>query len=809
MELTSASTIKVEECNWTWNDIEQETNVVPAEGDKTAKIVLIGEAPGKNEDLTGRPFVGAAGNLLEQLLHKNNLARHDCYITNLCKVRPSRWYARFGGTKKPKTDNDFQIFWKGTKPSVVLEHMKHLLLKELEKTTSRVIVCLGGNALWALTGKKEIGKWRGTVFEIEIGGIKRYVLGTFHPAAIYRPHKDLSPGAMATIINIDIGRATSLLKMNSLPKVDRTLIIEPTLDDILEFSKTVKSELSFDIETRPGEIICISFASSPTHAISIPTTKHYWGTTSKMKDALVAIEGLLTLDGVTKVAQNMMFDLSYICRFWGFLPTKPWYDTQVAMHSCYSELLKGLDFMCSIFTFEPYYKDDLKMWETAKLSNSVLYEYNAKDSAVTLEIKRRLDNEMDKLGVRHTFYYMMDLIEPLLFMSLSGLKIDINALDELKKKLEKELNDAMNNAKMVFGEVNFNSPKQLKELFYEKLGYDEVRKDGKLTTDDNALKKLSKKHPEVKLIQKVREKQKALSNYAKVNLDPIDGKLRCEFKVTGTETGRISSARSPFGSGTNLQNWPKGIRHIVIPDEDGLVFTEADLKGAEAMVVAYISEDEYLIKLFEEGKNIHTWTACMLFGVDEDEVKRDKDKWKDDPTKSMYYKAKKIRHAGNYMMSWKTVSDVLEVPAKEAKRLLNRFYDISPAVKRWHSTIIQQIKLTRTLTSLTGRKRIFFDMFGPKLWREAVAFIPQDTVTTVINKGIIRIYNTLCAEHKDIALKLQVHDSVLLQHPKSKTELVHEMLPKLLHEPLEFKGRKFAIEVELKTGKNWRDLEEV
>jgi len=245
--------------------------------------------------------------------------------------------------------------------------------------------------------------------------------------------------------------------------------------------------------------------------------------------------------------------------------------------------------------------------------------------------------------------------------------------------------------------------------------------------------------------------------------------------------------------------------------DEGMVFTEADLKGAEAFVVAALCDDEYLFNLMQTGGNVHTYTATEIIwpGLTKEEVEKDKKRCKilGVETESKYYQAKKTRHSGNYLIGPYTLGMDLKIPTAEAEMLLQNFYDRSPKLAEWHSEVEMTMRRNQNvLITPMGRRRQFFGRPGPDLLKEAVAFIPQSTVSDVLNTGLIRVYNELCAVYKCINIILQVHDSILIQHPPEMTMFVYDMMKKLMKVNLEIKDRKFYIPIELKTGANWRDM---
>jgi len=469
---------------------------------------------------------------------------------------------------------------------------------------------------------------------------------------------------------------------------------------------------------------------------------------------------------------------------------------------------KGLDFLASVYTKEPYYKDDLKIWMGQLSTIEKLWEYNCKDSAVTLEIKHRLEKELDELNSWHTYNFAMELLEPLIFMMMRGVKVDKEVMQEHLKDYKKKIDELREKFREKFGDINPRSPKQIFDLAYNKLKLKPVLKKGKPTTDAKAIEKLAIISPDLALVAKIRSEETLVSNYLEMQLDKIDERLRCSLNSTGTETRRLSSSESVFGSGRNLQNFPDKLRDIIIADE-GKLLTNADLKGAESMVVAYLSNDIHGIRIFESGGNIHRWTASIIWKMTEEEIDQDKlicDK-EERSAESKYFMTKKLRHSVEKYGSWVTVSEQLKITAAKAKLLISKFYELNPNLLNWFRAVETKLNQTRTITTPFGDKRIFYGRFGQQMVKDAVAHIAQDTVGKVINKGIVNIYNTLCKEYMDVEILLQVHDSVLIQHNEDRVKFIKEQLPLLMNVEIPLANeRNFKIPIEVKSGKNWREM---
>ncbi len=814
-------------------------------GPNICQIAFIGQSLGKDEEATGIPFIGGAGDHLTRSMTQNGIQRKHCYITNLCKYRPGSWWLEVGkqkGYKAPKRNakgeydkNDFSIFWSKNEPTEALKKFRSELLEELEGVETNLFVPLGADAMWALTGETTIGKYRGSILSTTLpSGRVVKVIPTFHPSFIISKSWNSNP-----LFQMDLKRILEDSKFSALRLPKRNLMVAPLFTQAMSFIEELHlhQQISFDIEASKTSVTCIALSAHGSRSMCIPTTTSFWGSNQSLKRILEGIHRLLSGNRV-KIAQNIAFDLTGLFRFFRILPKGPWFDTMIAWHACYLELPKSLALLCSLLTREPYYKDDLVEYHEGKSSIESFWEYCARDAAVLHEIKDAIEKEMDELNVRSTYDYMMERLEPHLYAQFRGLNFDCEKMLWHNDDWQQELDASEKLFEATFGGVNPYSPKQLMKLFYDELKLPVQKKRGKPTTDEKAIEKLAKISPEARWANDCKKKRKMISTYLTDKTD-LDGRLKCSYNSTynvskkrieyGTTTGRNTSSEDFFAGGMNLQNWPKPVRDCVIPDK-GMMFSSYDLKGAEAMLVAYLSNDEYLIKLFEGGvtvsghffDNIHVFTAYLIWGMSPYDIYIDKAKLEDEgkKTETKYFKGKKTRHGGNYLMGAETLAGELRCPVPEAEAALQRFYDTSINLTWWHKQIEERLKATRTLITPLGRKRIFFDrlynkgkygyVFNHDLLKKAVAFVPQETCSHILDIGCVRLYNTICKEHKDVEIMIpSEHDGLLMQHPPSKADLVHEAMMKESRVDLTINGRNFFIPIEIESGYNWRDLEEV
>jgi DNA polymerase-1 len=752
--------------------------IVKPIGPIDAKIMLIGEAPGAEEERTGIPFVGGAGRILNRLLRDAGINREECYLTNIMHVRP--------------VNNDFGNFYedKGRKvPRDILLEGIERLKNEIIGVNPNVVVALGNEPLKALTGLQKITKRRGSLLQSVCNSKAFKLIPTMHPAGVMR-FWEFRP-----LVLFDLKKVLEESKYPELSTTTRTwwkVTDIPTLQAYVKDYLDNADYIAFDIETCNNQISCISFARTATVAFTVPICiydKSFW-TPEEELIVWQLIKQLLE-SSVKKIAQNANFDMFFLWTTVGIKVKNLWLDTMNAFHDLYPELPKALDLLCSLYTDQPYYKDTIK---------TDIYHYNCLDSMVTYECAMKIEEELKDFGVHKLYHeHTHPILEPLLEMQVRGHKIDMKkkvlAAESVREdvvKEQKRLNDA------VGYELNVDSPKQMKAFLYDDLKLPPVisRKTGKITTDEAALNKLSKAYPNpiFDLVIHIRGQRKLLSTYLEASTDP-DGRFRCRYILFGTETGRLSSKLSWTGTGGNLQNVPKGIaREIFIPDE-GKMFMSADLSQAELRVVAYLANERQFIKVFESGGDVHRMVASHMFDKPEDKI-----------TKEERELGKRIVHASNYGMGAGKLAELSGMSYHESEEKMNLYHVFFPKIRIWHMAIEAQLKKTRLLTTPMGRKRMFFGRWNKAMLRDAYAYVPQSTVADVCLKGMVRLHGNL---PKACDIVFNIHDEIVIQVPESPNlwlSNLKDMMIRCMSIPLEISGKKFTIPVDVKTGMNWNEV---
>jgi uracil-DNA glycosylase family 4 len=766
--------------------------IIPPEGNLSSNIAIVGEAPGYEEDKIGKPFIGVSGQLLFSILNGLGVVRQDCYITNVIKERP------------PGNDISKFITFRGQSAYPTKEYLEYeaYLQNELNSFTGNIIVAVGAISLYALTHRLHITKQRGSILQAYNG---KKCIPIIHPAAALRQY------IWTHLIRYDLKRVIDESKFPEIRLPARNLHIRPSYGDIINFLTRCKAQtrIAFDIEVMNDEVSCISFALSPSEVISIPFIAggHDYMSVEQEGQVWLLIASILEDTGIEKVGQNICFDSTFLFRKLG-IRTSNMHDSMIAQAIMFPDFPKGLDYICSIYTKEPYYKDEGKKWFKMGGSEDDFWVYNAKDSAVCLEALEVLNAELDKIGNTGTYQRQVRLVEPLIYLQERGTAVDMEGLRQASQDAGKKIEELTEQLHQITGQpINPNSPAQLKDYFYvtKKEKPYVNRKTGGQSVDKDALKRLSRKgYKEASLLLDIRHYAKLKGTYLDVTLDK-DNRLRCAFNPVGTTSGRLSSSETIFGTGTNLQNLPPEFKKFLRADEDYLIFN-CDLSQAENRVVAYIAPEPNMIMAFEKGTDIHRQTAGLIFG------KRMEDISDEEGSSTIggglfseRFWGKKANHGLNYDLGYKTFAFYYEIPEAESKFIVDRYHLAYPGIRQYHAWVRTQLSKDRTLTNAFGRKRLFLERWGDELFKESYSFIPQSTVADKLNQdGLAFVYYNQ-QWFRPIELLNQVHDSLVFQINYKQFTYIQmaDCLLRLkasLESPINWRGTQFSIPADFEVG---------
>lgn len=389
-------------------------------------------------------------------------------------------------------------------------------------------------------------------------------------------------------------------------------------------------------------------------------------------------------------------------------------------------------------------------------------------------------------------------------MEATGVRLDVAYLRALSLEVAEEIARLEAEVFRLAGHpFNLNSRDQLERVLFDELGLPAIgktEKTGKRSTSAAVLEALREAHPIVEKILQYRELTKLKSTYIDPLPDlihPRTGRLHTRFNQTATATGRLSS------SDPNLQNIPvrtplgQRIRRAFIAEE-GWLLVALDYSQIELRVLAHLSGDENLIRVFQEGRDIHTETASWMFGVPREAV---------DPL--MRRAAKTINFGVLYGMSAHRLSQELAIPYEEAQAFIERYFQSFPKVRAWIEKTLEEGRRRGYVETLFGRRRYVPDLEARvKSVREAaerMAFnMPvQGTAADLMKLAMVKLFPRL--EEMGARMLLQVHDELVLEAPKERAEAVARLAKEVMEGvyPL-----AVPLEVEVGIGEDWLSAKE-
>jgi DNA polymerase-1 len=384
-------------------------------------------------------------------------------------------------------------------------------------------------------------------------------------------------------------------------------------------------------------------------------------------------------------------------------------------------------------------------------------------------------------------------------MEKAGIAVDIEVLEVFKIEVSKELSQLTEKIHATCGTVfNLNSPKQLGVILFETLGlpYGKKTKTG-YSTDESVLEGLRHEHEVVALLLQYREYHKLYSTY----IEPLialakvdkDSRIYTSFVQTGTATGRLSS-KNP-----NLQNIPvktalgMRIREAFVAPK-GKKLIGIDYSQIELRLLAHFSEDKVLVDAFNNNLDIHTQTAISLFGEDQAASKRNI--------------AKTVNFGLLYGMGAKKLSDTLGISTKEAKEIIEKYFETFPSVKGYFSAIVEQAKELGYVETLLGRRRYFdFSSATPMLKaayeREAVNAVFQGSASDLIKLSMNAIDKRIREEGLRAGMLLQIHDELIFEVDEDIAEVLAVEFVEMMEEIMQL---HIPLKTSMHIGTHWGEL---
>ena len=573
---------------------------------------------------------------------------------------------------------------------------------------------------------------------------------------------------------------------------------EEEMQRICDYFRTVKN-VSLDTETTSttaidAELVGLSFATKEHEAYYVPVPADR----AEAQKVVEIFRPIYESDKIVKVGQNLKYDLE-VLRNYDIHLQGPMFDTMIAHYLLQPELHHNMDYMAEAYLhYQTIHIDELigpkgkKQRSMRDLTPEQVYEYAAEDADITLQLKNHLEPQLKEYGADRLFYDIeMPLMPVLAEMEMNGVCIDASSLSDTSLQLTERINTIEQEIYTLAGETfNIASPKQVGDVLFGKLKIVEKpkkTKTGQYVTSEEVLQQLRHKHEIVDKILQHRGLKKLLGTYIDALprlINPRTGHIHTSFNQTITATGRLSS------SDPNLQNIPvrgedgKEIRKAFIP-EPGCLFFSADYSQIELRVMAHLSGDENMIRVFREGKDLHAATAANIYKKDINEVTRDERS-----------KSKRANFGIIYGITVFGLAERLDIDRSEAKQLIDGYFDTFPQVHDYMEKAKALAHEQGYVTTLFGRRRYLPDINSANAVvrgfaeRNAINAPIQGTAADIIKVAMIRIFQRFQQEGIRSKMILQVHDELNFSvYPEERAQVERIVLEEMqgaikLHVPL-------------------------
>lgn len=571
-----------------------------------------------------------------------------------------------------------------------------------------------------------------------------------------------------------------------------------------------QSRYAFDTEATSKEpmfadLVGLSFSWEAETATYVPTPLP----DDTPTDAVLDVLGPALERDTEKIGHNLKYDLLLLTQH-GVDVAGPLFDTMVAHYLLAPEQNHNLgDVSRSVLNYKmvpisDLIGDDTDNESMREVDVQEAAPYACEDADIALRLADELAAQLEEgnvLDIAHDIEF--PLIHVLAAMEHTGIRLDADVLDEISEGLEHRLDEIEAEIFDLAGkEFNINSPQQLCEILFEKLGLPVVSKTptGKPSTKESVLQELSTKHDIPGLVLDWRSTYKLKSTYLDSLgelVNPETGRLHTSFNQTRTATGRLSS------SDPNLQNIPirtelgRQIRRAFVP-KDGWTLLAADYAQIELRILASMSGDEAMQETFREEGDIHTDAASRVYDIDPDEVSPDQRS-----------KAKEVNYGIPYGISPWGLAQRMRMPVDEAQDIIKQYRKSYPGVSRLLTELVEKAQDKGYAETLLGRRRYLPNIDSSNsnersaAERVAVNMPIQGTQADMIKIAMNRIHDRLTDEDWTTRMLLQVHDELVFEVPPNEVLEVQSMINREMKEALPLDNVPVVVDIDV--GDNWLD----
>jgi DNA polymerase-1 len=600
-------------------------------------------------------------------------------------------------------------------------------------------------------------------------------------------------------------------EMASIDSVHHKYIILENEKDLKDFVTRVLTlkEICFDSETTSinpldSELVALSFSWEKGSGYLV----HFPESQEETREKLKILKPVFENQDIRKIGQNMKFDIQVLANY-DIEVKGALFDTMIAHYLLEPDMRHNMNLLSETYlSYSPVHIEALigEKGTNQKNMRSVpvekIREYAVEDADVTWQLKDvfapRLKSE-GLTGLAETIE--MPLISVLADMERTGIKLNPEDLKVISANIREEIIGLEKEIYSLAGiEFNISSPKQLGDILFLRLKLDEkarVTKTRQFVTNEEILQRLTGKHPIVSKVLEYRGLRKLLSTYLEplpLMINKETGRIHTSFRQAVASTGRLSS------DNPNLQNIPvrdergREIRKAFVPG-DGNIFLSADYSQIELRLMAHLSRDESMIGDFLSGNDIHAATASKIFGVDIKDV-----------TREMRSRAKTANFGIIYGISSFGLSERLTIGRKEAKELIDGYFNSYPGVKKYMDESIRKAREQGFVTTMLGRRRYLRDIQSRNqvvrgnAERNAINAPIQGTAADIIKIAMVRIHEKLKSGRYASKMILQVHDELIFEVVPDELEKLKEMV---IYEMTNAVKLDVPLKVDWGTGRNW------
>ena len=600
------------------------------------------------------------------------------------------------------------------------------------------------------------------------------------------------------------------------PSIDSSYECISTQDDLKKLIKKASKAKTIAIDTETtgldymdADLVGISISYEPGQAAYIPISHEDDSSPQlEMDYVLQELRPLLEDSNEKIIGQNIKFDKNILARY-GINISSIKNDTMMMSYVLDASATRhNLDALSSYYlnyktsTFEDVAGKGVKQVTFDKVPIAEATHYAAEDADITLRLYEELVTRLEAVESLKVLNQEIEipLIEVLSEMEQNGAILNSKILNAQSKDLENRIKKLEKSAYDLAGEeFNLGSTKQLREIFFDKLGYRVIKKTpgGQPSTDEKVLAELAEEYELPKVLLEHRTLSKLKSTYTDKlpgQISNSTGKVHTSFHQAVTTTGRLSS------SDPNLQNIPirtedgRRIRQAFEPSE-GHRFISADYSQIELRVMAHMSKDEGLLKAFQEGEDVHSKTASEVFNVDIEEV-----------TTDLRRNAKAINFGLIYGISAFGLGKQLGITRNLAAEYMAMYFEKYPGVKEYMESTKKLAGENGYIETLFGRRLYLRDINASNAMRRqaseraAINAPVQGTAADIMKIAMIKMHKLIKETNIDAKLILQVHDELILDTPAKEIDQVIELVTESM---MGAANLDVPLEIDIGIGDNW------